>query len=227
MRLMERAAARAQLPLKYTQGFNPHPRLSLAWPRPVGIASRCELLTVELQDAPPGQEASLDWPGRLARQWPGGIDLVRCEPMEGTKAPAVLSSSYEIDLEGPEVQAAQERLAQLAQEKTWVILRRSGPEGPKAPAQKPLDLKPLLGEIKLAEGRLAFTLTCEDGPSARPGEVLQLLFGASPGSTGVSPVPPENTGETPVLPQMLSRLVRTHLALRSQRAEEDQKGSSE
>lgn len=39
-----RVLVRAQLPLIYSQGFNPHPRLSLALPRTVGVRSDCERL---------------------------------------------------------------------------------------------------------------------------------------------------------------------------------------
>ncbi|MHC4716562.1 MAG: TIGR03936 family radical SAM-associated protein, partial [Planctomycetota bacterium] len=48
MRLMARAAARAGMPLKHSAGFNPRPKLSLVLPRPVGVASRCELMAVQL-----------------------------------------------------------------------------------------------------------------------------------------------------------------------------------
>jgi len=50
MRLMARAAARASLPLKHSQGFNPRPRLALVPPRPVGVASRCELMVIQLTE---------------------------------------------------------------------------------------------------------------------------------------------------------------------------------
>ena len=50
MRAMERLVCRAKLPLKYTQGFNPRPVLSLSLPRPVGVASRAELLVVTLEE---------------------------------------------------------------------------------------------------------------------------------------------------------------------------------
>ncbi|MEW5785830.1 MAG: TIGR03936 family radical SAM-associated protein [Bacillota bacterium] len=43
MRLLQRALRRAALPLDYSHGFNPHPRLSLAAPLPVGITAAAEL----------------------------------------------------------------------------------------------------------------------------------------------------------------------------------------
>ena len=46
MRLWERALRRAQIPLAYSEGFNPHPRISLAAPLPVGVTSEAELMDV-------------------------------------------------------------------------------------------------------------------------------------------------------------------------------------
>ena len=45
---MRRALLRAGLELKYSEGFNPHPYISVALPLSVGIGSRCELMDVGL-----------------------------------------------------------------------------------------------------------------------------------------------------------------------------------
>ena len=47
-RLFGRAAVRAGIPLWYTQGFNPHPKMVFALPLPVGVQSVCELLDVKI-----------------------------------------------------------------------------------------------------------------------------------------------------------------------------------
>ena len=44
MRTWQRAFRRTGLPLSYSEGFNPHPYLSIAQPLPVGVDSVCELL---------------------------------------------------------------------------------------------------------------------------------------------------------------------------------------
>ena len=49
MRLFQRAFARANLPLKHTQGFNPRPSVSIALPLSVGMESVCELLDFEVE----------------------------------------------------------------------------------------------------------------------------------------------------------------------------------
>ncbi len=49
-RTMQSAMLRAGLPLWYTEGFNPHPRMTFALPLSVGAESECELLDVKLTE---------------------------------------------------------------------------------------------------------------------------------------------------------------------------------
>ena len=48
LRAIERIAARAGLPLRYSRGFNPRPKFSVPHPRPVGVAARRDLLVLSL-----------------------------------------------------------------------------------------------------------------------------------------------------------------------------------
>lgn len=48
MRLWERALRRAGIPVAYSEGFSPHPHLSLAAPLPVGVTSEGELMDLHL-----------------------------------------------------------------------------------------------------------------------------------------------------------------------------------
>jgi len=50
MALFHRAFIRAGIKLKYSEGFNPHPYLSVALPLPVGCASLCELMDAGIVD---------------------------------------------------------------------------------------------------------------------------------------------------------------------------------
>src|SRR4030042_1195917 len=46
MRLWERSLRRGEIPLAYSEGYSPHPRLSLAAPLPIGVTSEAELMDV-------------------------------------------------------------------------------------------------------------------------------------------------------------------------------------
>ncbi|MFN8461848.1 MAG: TIGR03936 family radical SAM-associated protein [Anaerolineales bacterium] len=48
-KLWERAARRAELPLAYSQGFHPQPKMSLASALPLGFSSTCEVLDMRLE----------------------------------------------------------------------------------------------------------------------------------------------------------------------------------
>lgn len=48
-RAFERAVRRARVPVAYSQGFNPHPRISYASAAPTGVASEAEYLEIGLQ----------------------------------------------------------------------------------------------------------------------------------------------------------------------------------
>lgn len=48
MRVVERVVRRMELPLKFSQGFNPHPKINFAAPIPVGVSSDAEYVDIEL-----------------------------------------------------------------------------------------------------------------------------------------------------------------------------------
>ncbi len=72
MRTMQRAFNRSGYALKYSEGFNPRPQISIALPLPVGMGSVCELMDFTLKE-----EADLsELPERLTRAMPEGIRIL-------------------------------------------------------------------------------------------------------------------------------------------------------
>ena len=105
VRAIERAAARAMLPVKYSQGFNPHPILSLVCPRPVGVASMADLAVLQLT-RPMDAEQLLS---ALNGQAPSGMTFTRAKVLEA-KAPP---QPRQVDYDSPVKPEHQERLAEL------------------------------------------------------------------------------------------------------------------
>lgn len=74
MHTMQRAFSRAGYELKYSEGFNPHPQISIALPLSVGVSSRCELMDFKLNgDCDPDE-----LPRRLSEVMPEGIRVLEC-----------------------------------------------------------------------------------------------------------------------------------------------------
>ncbi len=46
VKFIQRAVRRADLPMLYSQGFNPHPQMAIALPLSVGVTSECELMRI-------------------------------------------------------------------------------------------------------------------------------------------------------------------------------------
>ncbi len=102
MRTMQRAFQRANLPLKYSEGFNPHPILSILLPLSVGMSSGCELMDIQLTE-----ETDLAaMPGKLTEVMPEGIRVLEAYP-EGRKVKELkwlrISGSLEYDAADPQV----------------------------------------------------------------------------------------------------------------------------
>ena len=74
MRTMQRAFLRAGYSLKYSEGFNPHPVMSILLPLGVGCASECELMDFAL--TAPADLSAL--PERLTAALPEGIRALEC-----------------------------------------------------------------------------------------------------------------------------------------------------
>jgi len=109
MRFWERALRRAAIPIAYSEGFNPSPRLSLAAPLPVGVTSSGELMDVFLaQRVTPHHFIKA-----VSQQLPAGIAIQEVREV-GLRLPSLQSqvrwADYQVDVltdrPAEEVQAA-------------------------------------------------------------------------------------------------------------------------
>ena len=71
IRLFNRASRRADLPIVFTSGFNPHPKLSIKRALKLGLTSESEEAVFYLGDKMSPEE----FKGRLQRQLPDGIEI--------------------------------------------------------------------------------------------------------------------------------------------------------
>ncbi|MFG1918810.1 TIGR03936 family radical SAM-associated protein [Micromonospora sp. NPDC048898] len=100
-RAFERALRRAAVPVAFSQGFHPHPKISYASAAPTGVASEAEYLEIALQAAvdPEQLRAALD-----AALSPG-LDVLDAVIAEGGNLPDRIEASH-WHIELPEVETA-------------------------------------------------------------------------------------------------------------------------
>ena len=104
-RAFERAVARAGVPVAYSSGFNPHPRISYAGAAPTGAASEAEYVELALRERvdPDAVRAALD------EVMPDGLDLLdvvdTADAPQGALADLLQASSWVIDLPTPAAKA--------------------------------------------------------------------------------------------------------------------------
>ena len=89
-RAFERAIFRARVPMAYSSGFNPHPRISYAGAAPTGSASEAEYLEIGLAEVvdPAAIHAVLD------EALPDGLDLVEVVVSPGGPFAELLEASH-------------------------------------------------------------------------------------------------------------------------------------
>lgn len=176
MRAMERIVERAKGSPCYSRGFNPRPVLSLLCPRPVGVASRDEVLLLALE-APVRAEELL---AALNAQAPEGMVFLSAEllPPGRRHSLSVQRVEYEMPLQPAEAETVANRLETLRKQETWIVPRQevSARRSSKAASRaRPIDLKPLLVDPEVRQGRLRFSCRPHEQKWARPTEILHLL----------------------------------------------------
>lgn len=169
-KVWERTLRRARLPLAYSQGFHPQPRLNQACPLPLGITSRAEVIDVWLKEDVPLEQVR----NALEKALPPGIELVGIKPVE-LNAPSlptqVLAAAYQATL-------LEEIPADELQRRVDALL--AAESLPRKRREKTYDLRPLVKELYLlppAGGalRLAMRLSARENATGRADEVLDQL----------------------------------------------------
>jgi len=96
-RAFERALVRARIPMAYSSGFNPHPRISYAGASPTGAASEAEYLEIGLAERVEADRLAAD----LDEALPDGLDVLEVvEATPGSLAERLEVSRWRIDVPG-------------------------------------------------------------------------------------------------------------------------------
>jgi len=177
-RVLERACVRAAVPLRYSEGFNPHPKLSLPLPRPVGVQSDDELLVARLtsdgisaEDRPAWEAATRQ---ALNGQLPAGITVCAVTLVASNAAFPPQSADYILPLRAMEagrIDALREKIAEVMASETCLV-ERSVPESPRT---RQIDVRPFLADMRLEGTNLIVRHKISPAGSIRLEEILQLF----------------------------------------------------
>jgi radical SAM-linked protein len=179
-RMWERALRRVRLPVAYTMGFSPRPRVSFGLALPTGHESVAEYLDVEVAEGGSLDGSDLlrqpSLAAALSEALPDGVDVLGAAVLEG-RVPSlqedVTSCTWEVEILGvasAPVAAAVE--AALGASQLLVTRERKG-------RQVTDDLRPAIISLGLLEvrstGALLGTELATHPRGVRPAELLQAL----------------------------------------------------
>ncbi|MBF6053318.1 TIGR03936 family radical SAM-associated protein [Streptomyces sp. HU2014] len=148
-RAFERALRRAEVPMAYSAGFTPHPKVSYANAAPTGTGSEAEFLEIQLAEVRDPQELRK----LLDESLPDGLDITDAvEAHTSSFADRLQASLWEMRLDGVEVADAERAVAAFLAAETVEVQRRTK------------------NGLRTFDARAAVArLEALDGPADRPG----------------------------------------------------------
>jgi radical SAM-linked protein len=175
-KIWERTFRRAKLPLAYSQGYHPQPKINQACPLPLGMTSRAEIVDFWVDPDLPLEETR----AALEKSVPPGIELQEiklvdlCEPALQTQVVAA------------EFKASWPTSPQDKNDNTYVLETKikeiiSSTSLPRTWKKKDYDLRPYILHLEVLESAevdrcgLYFSLTAREGATGRPEELLSAL----------------------------------------------------
>lgn len=167
----ERALRRAKMPLLYSQGFHPQPRINQASPLPLGMTSNMELMDFWIEP----DMMLFDIQQQLTTSLPVGVQIISVNEID-LKEPSlqsrILSSKYLVTFLVPfDEETLRKRVDDFLSLSTLKRIRR----------EKTYDLRPLVLDLKVLQTdvpdkpHLLFHLSAKDGATGRPEEVISAL----------------------------------------------------
>lgn len=145
MKVFERALRRSDLPISYSQGFNPHPLMVFGLPLSVGVTSDAEYADFELTgDIDPDH-----FMHTLNKELPEGIRITnaRIKYSRNNIMASVNGALYEIKLftnENIELEGLSQKIAALLQENE-ILAEKEGKGG-----IKKINIRPMIKKLDLA-----------------------------------------------------------------------------
>jgi radical SAM-linked protein len=175
-RAFERALFRARVPMAYSSGFNPHPRISYAGASPTGAASEAEYLEIGLAEVVDPEVVRRE----LDASMPDGLDLLEVTVSAGgSLADRLEASLWEITVSGVDVEtlaAGVERLLAATEIPVERMTKKGLRRFDAREAIVTLEARPTGESANAGETCAILAVVLRHGtPSVRPDDVLAAL----------------------------------------------------
>ena len=122
LRTVQRAFPRTELDIKHSNGYHPHPIISIVLPLPVGQSSDCELLDFEVTQDSDGSGIA----EKLNTGMPEGLRVLDCyEAKRPVRELATLRAEVSFEYDGGVPENAAARLAELFDREKIIIQKRT------------------------------------------------------------------------------------------------------
>jgi radical SAM-linked protein len=182
MSLFQRALVRSGTPLVYSEGFNPRPRISLPFPRSVGIATEEDMLCLAVEAGAAGPFDCEAFRAKLMRQLPDGLELGTVEVAGGAKTFYPAAADYVFELrKGPEAEKVREKVAALAGQQDWTVERQQ----PKKGTTRMVNARDFVESAAMDGDKLVVRCRITDAGAIRVDELMTLFEINQPMLAGV------------------------------------------
>ena len=166
LRTFQRAFPRTELDIKHSQGYHPHPIISIVLPLPVGQSSDCELLDFEVTQEADGHGIA----DKLNTGMPAGLRVLDCYPaVRPIRDLAYLRADVTFEYDNGVPADAAARITELLRRPELVIQKRT-----KRKELADVDIAPMIQDVSFTEGEgvVTGTVTVQ---AQNPGLNPQLL----------------------------------------------------
>jgi radical SAM family uncharacterized protein/radical SAM-linked protein len=162
-----RAIRRAKIPMKYSQGFHPKPKVSFEDPLPIGLESLSESMHISVPENISRQSIVTG----LNRHLPDGLLVHDCQPVTRPRNKSdKISATYDVFLESRLFDHA--TMTRFLQKSEFFIARTN-----RHGKLNKIDLRTEVLHLEMiSPTHLKITLKTNKGAAVRPGEVLKFVF---------------------------------------------------
>ncbi len=173
--MFRRACIMAGVEVRYTQGFNPHPRISLPLPRSVGLEVDDDLLCIRMTSGQQTSDLQFDsrnFKTRFSAQLPQGCEILAVDFAESGMSVAPCQATYILEIpQGCIDERLTARIKNLLAAETISMRRQINAKG----NIRDVDVRPYLKAVTVLPGQVAVECNISSAGSIRVEEILKLL----------------------------------------------------